>query len=232
MNLTFKKSFPYKGWTLLDDKILYGNDEIMLEDIVAVTEILANKLMSGTLYLGLNNEKKYSLNYSYKELEIYKIAISHIKAHSGSKKDRMEQSEIDLGHDEIRKKCNVCGKVFCYTMEDYRKNAARQARAGIHALGSVATAAGGSAVGTLANQHMMNEQEKKIVNYEECPHCHSKDLTRLIGEEWETYGEKDETAQKDDLTAAESLKAYKDLLDSGVITQEDFNAKKKQLLGL
>jgi type IV pilus assembly protein PilM len=43
---------------------------------------------------------------------------------------------------------------------------------------------------------------------------------------------KDETAQKDDLTAAESLKAYKDLLDSGVITQEDFNEKKKQLLGL
>lgn len=31
---------------------------------------------------------------------------------------------------------------------------------------------------------------------------------------------------------AEELKKYKDLLDSGVITQEEFNAKKKQLLGL
>lgn len=32
--------------------------------------------------------------------------------------------------------------------------------------------------------------------------------------------------------SAEELKKYKDLLDSGVITQEEFDAKKKQLLGL
>ena len=31
---------------------------------------------------------------------------------------------------------------------------------------------------------------------------------------------------------AEQLKKYKDLLDSGVITQEEFDAKKKQLLNL
>ena len=33
-------------------------------------------------------------------------------------------------------------------------------------------------------------------------------------------------------TSADELKKYKDLLDSGVITQEEFDAKKKQLLGL
>ena len=31
---------------------------------------------------------------------------------------------------------------------------------------------------------------------------------------------------------ADELKKYKDLLDSGVITQEEFDEKKKQLLGL
>ena len=31
---------------------------------------------------------------------------------------------------------------------------------------------------------------------------------------------------------ADQLKKYKDLLDSGIITQEEFDAKKKQLLGL
>lgn len=31
---------------------------------------------------------------------------------------------------------------------------------------------------------------------------------------------------------ADELKKYKDLLDSGIITQEEFNAKKKQLLGV
>ena len=33
-------------------------------------------------------------------------------------------------------------------------------------------------------------------------------------------------------TSADELKKYKELLDSGVITQEEFDAKKKQLLGL
>ncbi len=31
---------------------------------------------------------------------------------------------------------------------------------------------------------------------------------------------------------ADELKKYKELLDSGIITQEEFNAKKKQILGL
>ena len=33
-------------------------------------------------------------------------------------------------------------------------------------------------------------------------------------------------------SVAEELKTYKELMDSGVITQEEFDAKKKQLLGL
>lgn len=37
---------------------------------------------------------------------------------------------------------------------------------------------------------------------------------------------------KPDLGTAEELKTYKELLDEGVITQEEFDAKKKQLLGL
>lgn len=39
-------------------------------------------------------------------------------------------------------------------------------------------------------------------------------------------------APKATLGTAEELKTYKELLDSGVITQEEFEAKKKQLLGL
>ena len=33
-------------------------------------------------------------------------------------------------------------------------------------------------------------------------------------------------------TSADELKKYKELLDSGIINQEEYNAKKKQLLGL
>ena len=34
------------------------------------------------------------------------------------------------------------------------------------------------------------------------------------------------------LSSADEIKKYKELLDSGIITQEEFDAKKKQLLGL
>lgn len=35
-----------------------------------------------------------------------------------------------------------------------------------------------------------------------------------------------------EVSAADEIKKFKDLLDSGIITQEEFDAKKKQLLGL
>ena len=38
------------------------------------------------------------------------------------------------------------------------------------------------------------------------------------------------TVVKQDISNADELKKYKDLLDSGIITQEEFDAKKKQLL--
>lgn len=38
--------------------------------------------------------------------------------------------------------------------------------------------------------------------------------------------------RQDAKNSTEELKKYKDLLDSGVITQEEFDAKKKQLLGV
>lgn len=44
--------------------------------------------------------------------------------------------------------------------------------------------------------------------------------------------QKAQTADRTVLGTAEELKNYKELLDSGVITQEEFDAKKKQLLGL
>lgn len=36
---------------------------------------------------------------------------------------------------------------------------------------------------------------------------------------------------KQESTKADELKKYKDLLDSGAITQEEYDAKKKELLG-
>ena len=47
------------------------------------------------------------------------------------------------------------------------------------------------------------------------------------------HSEKQSDTQSNNSTSnADELKKYKELFDGGVITQEEFDAKKKQLLGL
>lgn len=45
-------------------------------------------------------------------------------------------------------------------------------------------------------------------------------------------GETDDMNGRTDIDIADELKKYKELLDSGVITQEEYNKKREQLLGL
>ena len=40
------------------------------------------------------------------------------------------------------------------------------------------------------------------------------------------------TKNQPPISAADELKKFKELLDMGIITQEEFDAKKKELLGL
>lgn len=45
-------------------------------------------------------------------------------------------------------------------------------------------------------------------------------------------GGKDEIVEDNNIVSVSALKEYKELLDSGIISQEEFDAKKKQILGL
>ena len=74
---------------------------------------------------------------------------------------------------------------------------------------------------------VLNSQMKEVADYirikvEECK------------EEWTTEQAKatQSGVPASTISAADELKKFKELLDSGVITQEEFDAKKKQLLGL
>ena len=131
---------------------------------------------------------------------------------------------------EHRMRCNVCGHIFCYTDEDLKKNASNATMGAISAIGGLASALGG---GTIFHTHHLSEQSDrytdKVVDYSRCPACKSTDITEM---------KKGEVAQPQNSAAApttspvEEIKKYKELLDMGILTQEEFDAKKKQLLGL
>jgi len=130
---------------------------------------------------------------------------------------------------ETRKKCNVCGNVFCYSPQDVAKNVQRANQAILSGVTGVATAASGHLTASAVNQSSADNQLNNIVDYNKCPKCNSTDLRVLSSEEFQ---KEMQSANAPTASSADELKKFKDLLDSGVITQEEFDAKKKQLLGL
>lgn len=84
---------------------------------------------------------------------------------------------------EYKMKCNVCGKVFCYTDEDLKKNATNAGMGALNALGGLASILGG---GTIFHTHHLQGQadryNDKVVDYNQCPYCHSRSLSVFSGD--------------------------------------------------
>lgn len=136
---------------------------------------------------------------------------------------------------EYRKKCNVCSKIWCFTEEDRQENQRNRFLGVVNGLSSVTnTLGGGSLLYSQGANAAAERATDRIVDYDKCPYCGSKDIRDLDESEW--AAEQAKAAQGSTpapaVSAADELKKFKDLLDGGVITQEEFDAKKKQLLGL
>ena len=66
---------------------------------------------------------------------------------------------------EYRKRCNVCGHIFCYTDKDVKESDKNKIISGISDLGAAAGAFGGHWGATLANQNNANRFENKIKDF-------------------------------------------------------------------
>ena len=134
---------------------------------------------------------------------------------------------------EHRIHCNVCGHLYCYTDKDLSQNAQNAGLGALSAIGSLASVLGG---GTIFHTHHLKGQADhytdKIVDFKKCPNCNSTNITELTDEEFKKLNAKNPQASAPTISNADEIKKYKELLDSGIITQEEFDAKKKQLLGL
>ncbi len=146
-----------------------------------------------------------------------------------------EKEEININI-EYRKKCNVCGKIYCFNSADIQRNQDLAKQAKRHANVGVLTALAGTRYDTYEQSKQADAALNKIVDYSRCPSCNSTDISDLTEEEFKsamaTNNAPASTTVVQQTTAADELKKFKDLLDAGIITQEEFEAKKKQLLGL
>lgn len=134
---------------------------------------------------------------------------------------------VDKQDSEIRKKCNVCNHVFCYTNVDIAMNKEKLKDARISAVAGLGGILGGdNTTGAVYNSNAQNRLNG-IIDYNKCPQCGSIDLRTLSKEEYQL-----EIKGNLSFSPVDELKKYKELLDEGIITQEEFETKKKQLLGL
>lgn len=131
--------------------------------------------------------------------------------------------------EEVHVKCNVCGHIFCYSGLDVRQNAEHMKNAQRSALRSASQAIFTNQISSQMSANDAQRHMDKIVDYSHCPKCHSADLVQVTAEE-----AKNATANQNApaTSAMDELKKLKELLDMGIVTQEEFDAKKKQLLGL
>ena len=230
MNYTFK-SWMMKPWTILDDIIIIGEKEFPLEDVIKVDSINMpkNPLQDGVFGITTSDGKWRPLSFPYKQREEGAEAIEYIRSHS---RDELAKLQAELEKREFRMRCNVCGKVTCFTMQDLRTNQKLLKQAALSSGISVFSAIFGTRYDAYEQGKIANQVAGRVTNFTKCPSCNSTDIKILTDEEWETI--KAEPAQETtkELSAADEILKFKNLLDSGVITQEEFDAKKKQLLGL
>lgn len=130
---------------------------------------------------------------------------------------------------EHRMCCNVCGHIFCYTDKDLKENLKNAGMGVLSSLGGLASTLGG---GTIFHTHHLtgqaNRYTDKIIDYSRCPSCNSSDISEIKDAE----NSQQSSNTQSSTSSVEEIKKFKELLDMGIITQEEFDTKKKQLLGL
>lgn len=84
---------------------------------------------------------------------------------------------------EYIKRCKICGKIWCYTDEDVKNNARNALAGSLSAIGSVANSIGGTRYDAYEQNKMANMALNRIVEYNKCPYCNSRDIMSITKED-------------------------------------------------
>ena len=88
---------------------------------------------------------------------------------------------------EYRKRCKVCGKIWCYTDRDLSNDKANRVAAAFNAIGGIASAVGGNVFQQQYFADRMENDQRKSVDRNQCPNCRSLDSENISVEELEDY---------------------------------------------
>ncbi len=227
MELYFKTAGA-EAWTLTDNRIILGCKEIFLVDVKRIQHSPAGFLSNGTITVHDTKSDKgfVVLVYGRKQKEEGMQAAEYIQAFLNDPAKMAEKPKRGF-----QKCCNICGHIFCYTKEDLAKSNELKIKANYErSMGKVEWWTTSMVTGN-QRQQRADDMEARVVDYNKCPKCGSTDIRDATDADIENSKSSNSTVVQQP-SAADELKKLKELLDMEVITQEEFDAKKKQLLGL
>lgn len=106
---------------------------------------------------------------------------------------------------EYRRKCNVCGKIYCYSDKDLKDNNKNSAMAAISAVGAIASVFGGTRLDTYALNSQGNKYNDKVIDYNKCPSCNSSDTSLISETELPEIQQKESTSVKSQIIQAKKI---------------------------
>lgn len=166
----------------------------------------------------------FELKYEQQKADDAATAYEYIKAHSLDAKVHPIPSADENG--VFRMKCNSCNKVFSFTREDIVQNARVAKQNKTAALGQLGALVSGNQGAMIA----LGQHKGQVRFFNHCPYCNSRDTEGITAEEMEMAS--GHTDRSTVVSSADEILKLKDLLDAGVLTQEEFDAAKKRALGL
>lgn len=183
-------------------------------------------------YLGADSRyirtTAYTMGAIFAIIGVVLLCLSIPSFIKGRKQAAKVKAELAVDDDrEFRCLCKVCRHVYCFTTADLRKNAKLLAQAKSDRNLAVMQMAFTSQIQGQMTSADARRAKNQVVDYSRCPKCGSTDV-ELLPEGAEIPAA---PAAASSATAADELMKFKQLLDMGAITQQEYDQKKKELLG-
>ena len=212
-----------KPWTVTENGIVYGTKERFMYEEIDYVET-KKFLGSGQFHVYFKDKQLKVLPYPIEQDRAARQAADYINHRIKSKKVRVNGQFV--------RHCKSCNKVFFFNDDDIKRNKGKQLLAAGGALSGLAHL---GSFRSEMNIMMANGRLDSVVDFEKCPYCQSRDIEVFDENDFNRYQQQMDTSQKDKSDTKDPIdevKRYKELLDQGIITPEEFETKKKQLLGL
>ena len=238
MEIIFKPTL-LPPWSLTDEQIITTDGIIELSTLKRINHTPLKRFASnGVIQVYTANGGFKTLPYPKTQKAQGEQAAQYIQSFINGEVSVQKQNAqtaldaySDIQRNGFRKKCEICGHIFCYTLDDIERNQQLAKSARSSSIAGIAGALGGYYAASANNTQSANDQLARIVDYSKCPRCGSHKLVDATEEDIER-NKNPQSAVVQQASAADEIKKFKELLDMGVISQEEFDAKKKQLLGL